>query len=250
MYMRLVHARYRPYALPMIRKIYDEKIIPQLKEMKGCLYACLIKNEDDSDEGLSLTLWDSKENAESYVQSGLFQSLHAEIKPYLADTSEWKVQLSKDLKIEYEKPEEESVVKSYNPLAQSSDDIPSKMLYLRLLSLKFQPEKIDEFKKIYIEEIVPNLRAVKGCQFAYLTMSTEKDDEAISLTVWDSKADADTYERSGKFKELLKKMEHTLSDLYQWKMSLDKAEDWRLHTSDDMEVKYYSVVTGKSFRSS
>jgi quinol monooxygenase YgiN len=249
MYMRLVHSKYQPHALPMIRKVYDEKIIPQLKEMKGCLYACLIKNEENTDEGLSLTLWDSQENAESYIRSGMFQALHAEIKPYLSDTSEWKVQLSKDLRIEYEKPGDESVVKSYSSLAQSGEDIPTGMLYLRLLSLKVQPKKIVEFKKIYIEDIIPNLRAVKGCQFAYLTMSTERDDEAISLTVWDSKEDADIYEKSGKFKELLKKVKHTLSDLYQWKMSLDKEADWKLRTSEDMDVKYYRVVTGKSFRS-
>jgi hypothetical protein len=82
-----------------------------------------------------------------------------------------------------------------------------------------------------------------------LTTSTEKEDEAISLTVWDSKEDADTYEESGLFEKLIKKLEPTLSDLYQWKMSLDKEENWKLRTSDDMAVKYYKVVTGESFQS-
>jgi heme-degrading monooxygenase HmoA len=233
----------------MIRKIYDEKIIPTLREMKGCLYACLVKNEADEDEGFSLTLWDSKENAETYVRSGMFQALFLEVKPYLADSSEWKVHLTKDLKIEYKKPEEETVVKSYDELAHSDESVPSQMLYLRLLSLRVQPDKISHFKQIYNDEVVTELRSVKGCQFAYLTTSTEKEDEAISLTVWDSKEDADTYEKSGLFKKLIKKLEPTLSDLYQWKMSLDKEENWKLRTSDDLAIKYYKVVTGESFQS-
>ena len=79
MYMRLVQARYMPASVSIIRKIYNEKIIPELRKMNGCLFACLIRSETQPDEGISFTLWDSQENAESYVKSGAFQSLLAEL---------------------------------------------------------------------------------------------------------------------------------------------------------------------------
>lgn len=248
MYMRLVQAKIRPNALPIIRKIYDEKIIPQLKKMKGCLFACLVRGEHQPDEAISLTLWDSEQNAEDYVKSGMFQMLLGEIKPYFSDSSEWKVQLSKDLKLEYQPVPEEEVVRSYESLAQSEDKLPEHMMYLRIVSLRILPGKMEEFKKIYTEQIIPALKSVKGCRYAYLTTGVEDKEEAISITIWDSKQDADEYEKSGVFKSLLKKGKHTYSDLYQWKMSLEKEKSRHMVTSKDVSVKYYSVLSVKGFK--
>ena len=67
--MRLVQAKYKPDSLSKIRQIYNESIIPRLQTMPGCLCVCLIKSELQTDEGISLTLWDSKEQAEDYEKS-------------------------------------------------------------------------------------------------------------------------------------------------------------------------------------
>ena len=248
MYMRLVQAKYQPAALSIIRKIYDEKIIPQLQKMKGCLFACLIKSENDPDEGISLTLWDSQENAESYVKSGAFQALLDEIKPFFSDSSEWKIQLGKDMKVEYQAVQEEPIIKSYNTVMASKQETPSEgRQYLRILSLNIQSGKMEQFRKIYKEEISPELKKVHGCRYAYLTTGSENQNEAISITIWEDRKDAENYEKE-MFHNLLTKAKHTLSDLYQWKMALEQEKKWQVMTSDDVSVKYYSVVSGKGFK--
>ena len=248
MYMRLFQVRVRMNFIPVIRKIYDDEIIPQLQKMQGCLFACLIRSEKQPDEGISLTLWDSEEHAESYVKSGMFQMLVSKLQPYFSDSSEWKVQLSKDLKLEYQPIPDEPVVKSYASLAQSEEKLPEDMMYLRILSLKIQPGKMGDFKKIYLEEIIPALKAVKGCRYAYLTTGVEDKEEAISITIWNSKQDADAYEKDGLFNSLLQRVKHTLSDLYQWKMALEKDKNRRMVTSKDLSVKYYNILSVKGFQ--
>jgi quinol monooxygenase YgiN len=248
MYMRLVQAKYQPASLSIIRKIYDDKIIPQLQKMNGCLFACLIKSENDPDEGISLTLWDSQENAESYVKSGAFQALLDEVKPYLSDSSEWKVQLSKDLKVEYQPVQEEPVIKSYYTVMASSQESPSdQTMYMRILSLNIQNGKMEQFQKIYQKEIFPVLSEVKGCRYAYLTTSVENQNEAISITIWENREDAETYEKEV-FNHLLNKAKDTLSELYQWKMALEQDKNWSVMTSDDVSIKYYNLVSGKGFK--
>ena len=97
MYMRIVQAKYKPDFLPEIKEIYDNKIIPRLKITEGCLGVCVIISTIKNDEGISMTLWDSQANAEAYEQSGLYHELLGMVKPFLEDSSEWKIQLSKDL---------------------------------------------------------------------------------------------------------------------------------------------------------
>jgi heme-degrading monooxygenase HmoA len=106
---------------------------------------------------------------------------------------------------------------------------------------------MDEFKKLYADIIIPTLKKTPGCQYAYLTESMQEENQIISLTIWDSKEDADRYEKSGRFKELVEKVKHTFSELYQWKMALEKETGKKAKTSEDLEVSRYSVVTGKSF---
>ena len=248
MYMRLVQARYMPASVSIIRKIYNEKIIPELRKMNGCLFACLIRSETQPDEGISFTLWDSQENAESYVKSGAFQSLLAELKPYMSDSSEWKVELTKDLKVEYKPVPDEPVIKSYRTLIESSNEISGhEAMYMRILSLNIQPGKFDDFQEIYTNEIIPVLKKVKGCRYVYLTGSDDNPNEAISITIWDSREDAEKYAK-GLFSGLMEKVKPTLSNLYQWKMALEQDQNWQVKTSDDISVKYYNVVSGMGFK--
>lgn len=252
MYMRLVQAKYEPDSLPRIRQIYDESIVPRLQTMPGCLCVCLIKSELQKDEGVSLTLWDSKEHAEDYEKSGVFQELLEKVKPYLSESSEWKIRLSKDLELEYQPVPEEPVVKCYPTVAQAKGKIPdhekTSMMYLRILSIRVKPGQMEEFKKLYVVEVIPTLRDVKGCRYAFLTENIEEENEVLSVTIWDSKQDADDYERNMIFDTLKKKVEHTFADLYHWKAALMMEYSGLVVTSEDPQLKTYNVVTGRSFQ--
>ncbi len=142
-------------------------------------------------------------------------------------------------------------MKSYSVAEPTAEKIAVReqpqLIYVRVVSPKIRPGMMEEFKRIYAEEILPVLREVKGCRYAYLTEGTKDKNEVISVTIWDSQKDAENYETGGLFDLLKGKVRQTFSELYQWKRKLEKDSGKPVVTSEDMMVKHYNVVTGKSF---
>jgi len=54
-------------------------------------------------------------------------------------------------------------------------------------------------QSLYREEIIPGLRRVPGCRVAFLTGQKNDTHELISVTIWNSKSDAEEYEQDGEF---------------------------------------------------
>jgi heme-degrading monooxygenase HmoA len=251
MFVRFVQLKVSNEYLKTLQGFYEKIVIPELQKISGCQYACLIQSGNSAEEFVSMTFWDTKKEAENYEKSGVYQSLLNQTKPFLAESSEWKIKLSDDFELKYEPVTEEPVLKEYSVAAQSGDkpsDVQNPRMYVRIVSAKVKEGKMDEFKKLYSDVIIPALKNTKGCQYVYLTESMQEDNQIISLTIWDSKEDAVRYESSGRFTELTDKVKHTLSELYQWKMALEKETGKKAKTSEDLEVSRYSVVTGKSFQ--
>jgi quinol monooxygenase YgiN len=177
--------------------------------------------------------------------------LSEEIKPFLSQSSEWKIQLSEDLQLEYKPSSESTKVKDYTVALQTSPDRSSLKeendLFVRIVSAKIQKGKVDEFKDIYSSEILPVLKATKGCLYAFLSENLKEMDEFLSVSIWRSKAEADDYENSGMFEELSKKVKHTFSHFYLWKMALEQETKGKIQTSEDMKVDHYTMIAGKSF---
>lgn len=251
MFMRLVQVKVKPEMADNVGGMYTEKIIPGLQQTPGCLYASLIRSTSIPDEAISLTIWETSRHAETYEQTGTFQRLLAEAQPYLAETSEWKVQLSKDLTLEYAPVPEEPVISSYEVRSPSAETLPAPIqrehLYVRILSVKLQPGKREEFTRLYNAEILPVLSKVSGCRFVFLTEAVEERNEVISLTVWDTREAADVYEASGLFRKLTRKVQHTFSELYQWKMAVEKRSSSQVTTTEDLHIRGYDVVSGTIF---
>lgn len=249
MIMRLLQVKIKPDLLSEVRQMYDEKAMPILRAVPGCLYASLIQSVDRADECMSLTLWETREQADAYEQSNVFKELITEAQPYFAESSEWKIQLSKDLTLEYEPVVEEPVVKAYQVTdLKDSRSVPQgKPMYVRIVAPQIREGQLSEFKKIFNNEILPELRAVKGCRYAYLTENIKEQNQMISVTIWDSREDADAYHHSGVFDRLTEKVKHTFSEVYQWKMQLEQETGGQVITSDEVTVEGYRVITGKSF---
>ncbi|HTY38231.1 MAG TPA: antibiotic biosynthesis monooxygenase [Bacteroidota bacterium] len=251
MFMRMVQVKVRPEEADQMIGVYSDSIIPALQKTPGCMYASLIRSSQNSSEAISMTLWDSIEHAEAYEHGGLFQQLMGQIAPYLSDSSEWKIQLSKDFTWEYIPTHEEPVVKSYKVTtsfpAPPSAGIPSKPMYVRILSVRLKPGKLEEFASLYNAEILPMLQDVHGCRYAFLTEGVAEQNEILSVTIWDSKEAADTYEESGLFRKLTRKVEHTFSEIYQWKLSVEKRSSMQVASTEDMNISGYNLVSGKVF---
>ena len=251
MFMRLVEVKVKPESSENLAALYAQRIVPVLQQTPGCIYASLIRSTANPDESISLTLWETSRDADVYEQSGTFQRLIAEAQPYFSDSTEWKIQLSKDLTLEYTPVSEEPVVRSFTETTPSANRpllADTGRLFIRILSVKLQPGKTEEFARIYQTEILPVLRSVQGCRYAFLTEGVEERNEVISLTIWDSKDAADIYESSGLFRKLTRKVRHTFSELYQWKMAAERRSNVQVTTTEDLDVKGYHVVSGKTFR--
>ena len=251
MFMRLVQVKVKPESASQIPTFYAQKIVPALQQTPGCLYASLIKSVSRPDEAISMTLWDTIEHAESYEKGGLFQRLLNEMGEYLSDSSEWKIQLSKDLTLEYSPVPDEPVIKSYRVTTDMKEQVPladaSLPLYVRIVSINLKPGMVEEFARLYNTEILPVLHNVQGCHYAFLTEGIPERNEVISVTIWDSRDAADVYETSGIFNRLTRRVQHTFSELYQWKLAVEKRSSVQVTSTQDLSVSGYNVVSGTVF---
>jgi heme-degrading monooxygenase HmoA len=84
-------------------------------------------------------------------------------------------------------------------------------VWVRLTFGKVKLDKADELRKIYYEELVPVVKKQKGCVDIFLLESVETEEDLISFTSWESKADGDAYESSGTYQEMLNRVKHTFA---------------------------------------
>ncbi len=68
---------------------------------------------------------------------------------------------------------------------------------------KMDPAHVDEANDLYNRELSSVISQQKGHRFHYLLLSAVNSGEAVSITAWDSREDAEAYEQSGTYKELV-----------------------------------------------
>lgn len=76
-------------------------------------------------------------------------------------------------------------------------------MVVRLTYFTFKPGTIDQLKKFYNEVAVPTVRKQKGNIDCRLLEPGNVKEEYISMTTWDNRKDADTYQSSGVYKQLV-----------------------------------------------
>ena len=79
-------------------------------------------------------------------------------------------------------------------------------MIVRLTYLSFLPQNLDQAKRIYRDQVVPVVRTQKGNLDCRLLEPMEKSDDYISMTTWETKADADAYHNSGTYRDLVEKV--------------------------------------------
>src|SRR5215217_3276357 len=84
-------------------------------------------------------------------------------------------------------------------------------MFVRLTFLTVQPKDVEKIKRIFNDEIVPVVRAQKGnAGIRLLEPVTGENPEYVSLTEWQTAADAEAYETSGTYRKLV----DSLKDMY------------------------------------
>lgn len=249
MFLRFVQLKVDPERIPEMKDRYEQEIISELASVPGCLYAGLVRSTRRREQVVSVTLWETLRQAQEYEKSGLFSALVDKTRPYFHEADEWKLDLSEDLRLEYKAVPVEPVVKSYTgPSSAPSLDADNQHCpYFRFASMVVQPGRIEEFRSLYQNQVLPTLRNVPGCCYIQLAQNVEEPNEFISFTLWKSRQQADAYERSGMFTLLRDVLRPTLSELSQWQMDAEDDPRTVAATHEDMSVQSYTVITGKSF---
>jgi heme-degrading monooxygenase HmoA len=251
MFVRLLQVHVKSDSVTDLPSFFNSFMLPVVRNAPGCLYAGFIQSDRDSEESIAVTLWDTQEHADSYAQSGVFQKLMNRAESIFSDVLEWKVQLSQDVNISATSFKDEPVVKpnvatKLDP-QHRSPLLNGNALYVRILSVRLLPGRAEEFAKLYNELIIPTLRLIRGCRYAFLTEGMEERSEVISVTIWDRKEDAELYESMGVFDSLKNRVRHTFTDVFEWKLTADKSSQQVQLTDDMMAHIDYRVIGGRSF---
>jgi heme-degrading monooxygenase HmoA len=248
MYMRFVRLKVKEGKHWDFARFYEDRIIPAMQETDGCLFASLLQPSGDDDESVSMTMWRSRELAEGYEKSGLYDQLLDESDDYLAEASEWRVRLAGDpggTVPPLQDPEIEAYPVEVAGFSNGTDDFSSRGIYLRIVAARVEAGKFAELKERFNNEVKPELLKTKGCRAVFLVEGVAARSRALSVTVWDSEEDAIRYEMSGAFDELTAKVSEFFSGLYQWKLSLDSEGEDDSVSGKDLDVRGYQLVTGR-----
>lgn len=247
MFMRTVKMHVKLDHIGQFQSAYENTILAAFANITGCRYAALFQGTRNPEDCISLTFWTNAEDARNFEQSGKYNELVKVLSPHFSESSELQIRLTKDLKLEYAAPTEEPEVRKFE-VETTQESETGKELFLRMVSLKFRSDKVNEFKKHYTEKVIPVLRNVQGCRRAFLAAPADNPNELISVTEWENEQAAQAYEHGGQFDALLESQRHFFSGLSDWSMTKQKDAKGRIATSDDVVVDHYVLLTGWSFQ--
>lgn len=250
MYLRFVKLKIRLEMDDDFEKHYDQHVRPELQRTPGCLFAALMSSGTDPIEAISMTIWNTRADAERYERSGVYQSILDEARPFIIESDEWRMRLhDTDALLERPHPEEPEVL-AYPIQTGDPDQIPdvphSQHYYLRIVSARVKPGELYRMISTYEEQIVPVLLKVDGCHTAFLVRGHADLQHVLSITLWDSADKAAAYEESGLFGEMHDLVRPMLSSFSEWRMGLDANQPDEPET-EDLNVKGWQVVSSNEF---
>jgi quinol monooxygenase YgiN len=78
-------------------------------------------------------------------------------------------------------------------------------MHARVTTVPIQRDKISDATSIYQNDILPIISGTPGCQGVYLLVDPNTGN-AQSITLWDNPANAQSYESSGTYQQLVAKL--------------------------------------------
>lgn len=75
MYARVLWGKVKMGAWEEYERYYDDKVVPITASMKGFKGRRLLRSMENPEEGISISLWDTKEDMENYVKSSQRQTI-------------------------------------------------------------------------------------------------------------------------------------------------------------------------------
>ena len=84
-------------------------------------------------------------------------------------------------------------------------------MIVRLVCMKVQPEKLAEFKRIYVSAC-DRIRSFNGCLFLQLLGDTEGESTVYTISHWRSQEDLEAYRHSEFFRDIWKRLKPLFRD--------------------------------------
>jgi heme-degrading monooxygenase HmoA len=94
LYMRLVAIRVEAGRFQQLRERYNAEVVPALLATPGCRAVFLAEGFHSHSRALSVTIWDSEEDAVRYEMSGAFDQMIGRISEFFSGLYQWKLSLT------------------------------------------------------------------------------------------------------------------------------------------------------------
>ena len=85
-------------------------------------------------------------------------------------------------------------------------------MYVRMTFFKLKTGKMGELRELYNKEVVSAHKGHKGIRFVHLLESLDNENEGISITAWDTRADVEAYEKSGEYEKLVTRFKNMYAE--------------------------------------
>jgi len=252
MYMRLMRLKALSGKSQEFCEFYQNEVLRELRRSGGCVFATLTEGLTNPDEFVSLTLWNDLEDLKRYQESERYRELLEQTQPFLAESGEWRVKLSDDLTLDYSPQKETPKVTQYRLAAgMESEELSHLQAPTHLLIRRFSvaADKIAEISRGYAEEVSPIIGNVTGCLYAGLLMNLEAEHQLASVTIWANREDAERYERSELFMEIMQKAREIVG-AQNWDLMLDPKSAGSPGGNKTLPAQAYHVVAGQSLSES
>jgi heme-degrading monooxygenase HmoA len=76
-------------------------------------------------------------------------------------------------------------------------------MWVRLTSFTPQPDRVDDLRKTFRENLMPAIKSQHGIIDAFLLEPADGQGEFISLTIWKDRESADAYDSGGTYGKLV-----------------------------------------------
>jgi len=84
MFVRFTYFGFKPEKLQELKRFYHEVAIPTVRRQKGNIDCKLLEPVDKTEDYISMTTWESKDDADAYHSKGVYKELVDQVRPYFS----------------------------------------------------------------------------------------------------------------------------------------------------------------------
>jgi heme-degrading monooxygenase HmoA len=246
MFLRLVTHTIREEEAVHMAEAYERSVLAAFRTTPGCSFASLLQNIDLPRECISLTVWNSQKEAIQYEESGLYSRLVDSLRPFFVESTEFALQLSDDLSLEYTPIISEPTISRFNNSITGSSAINSLKATpyaVQILTLTVQEDQIPTFEALFTSDIHPKFKAYKG-YIDLILLRRLREYHIISF--WDATVDLHSSSEVHSVSQFIESIYRTLPSFIQWRVSHRSAARISA-SSEDVRVTVYRCLTAEWF---